>query len=293
MQRLANERIDAFAKAGRCEFYSEYAHPFAALVIADLLGVPTEDRELFWAKRRNMTPPSAIDPDAKPTDFHDFVAGYFDRYLEQRKSAPSKDIFSEFAAAKKPDGTAHSKQDVLNLAVMIFGAGQGTTAHFLATSLRILSENSALQRQLRENLAQVPDFIEEALRYDGPIKNTFRLARKSAVVGGVDIPVGTCIMVATSASNRDPRRYDDPETLKLGRPQIREHLAFGRGPHTCPGAALARTEIRISLERLLSRLREIRVSEAKHGPPDARRYEFEPTYLLRGLRNLHLEFKPA
>ena len=76
----------------------------------------------------------------------------------------------------------------------------------------------------------------------------------------------------------------------MGRANAKEHLAFGRGPHACPGGPLARAEARISIERLLERMKDIRISESAHGPADARHYEYVPTYILRGLRRLHLEF---
>lgn len=122
------------------------------------------------------------------------------------------------------------------------------------------------------------------------MKSSFRLARKRTTVGGVDIPAGTCVMLANAAMNRDPRRYENPNEFRLGRPRAREHLAFGRATHACAGAPLARTEARISLERILERMKDIRISEAKHGPPGARQYRYEPTYILRGLTRLHLEF---
>jgi len=79
----------------------------------------------------------------------------------------------------------------------------------------------------------------------------------------------------------------------LNRPKSREHVAFGRGAHTCAGAPLARAEVRVSLERLLDRLDDIRVSDEMHGPAGQRRYAYEPTYLLRGLKQLHIQFMPA
>jgi cytochrome P450 len=100
------------------------------------------------------------------------------------------------------------------------------------------------------------------------------------------------VSIFNGACNRDPRKFDNPNEFQLGRPNIREHLAFGRGAHTCAGAALARTEVRASLERLLERLDNIRISEKMHGPATARRYRHEPVYLLRGLKQLHLEFTP-
>lgn len=128
---------------------------------------------------------------------------------------------------------------------------------------------------------------------ESPIKGDFRLSRVPVTVGGVEIPAGTTVMVLNGAANRDPRHFDDPQTFDPTRKNARHHLAFGRGIHTCPGAPLARAEARVAIERLLDRTSGIRISERAHGPADARRYQYLPTYILRGLTRLHLEFTPA
>jgi cytochrome P450 len=96
-------------------------------------------------------------------------------------------------------------------------------------------------------------------------------------------------MVLNAAAGRDPRRFEDPDAFDVARPNARQHLAFGRGIHTCPGAPLARAEGRVAIERLLDRTTDIRISEAHHGPPGARRYKYVPTFILRGLTRLNLE----
>ncbi|MEU6379145.1 cytochrome P450 [Streptomyces sp. NPDC046909] len=111
-------------------------------------------------------------------------------------------------------------------------------------------------------------------------------------MAGVDIPAGPTVMVMPGAVNRAPRRFEDPAVFRMDRANVREHLAFGRGVHTCPGAPLARVEARISIERLLDRIDDIRISEAAHGPAGARRYTYEPTFILRGLNALHVEYTP-
>jgi cytochrome P450 len=122
------------------------------------------------------------------------------------------------------------------------------------------------------------------------VKGDFRLSRKSTTVGGVDIPAGTTVMVVNGAANRDPRRFEDPGEFRVERANARQHIAFGHGAHTCPGAPLARAEGHVTVERFLDRMTGIRIAEAEHGPPGARRFSYVPTYILRGLRALHLEF---
>jgi len=99
--------------------------------------------------------------------------------------------------------------------------------------------------------------------------------------------------VLNSAANRDPGHFEDPTSFRVDRDNVREHLAFGRGVHSCPGGSLARMETRVSIERLLDRTTGIGISEAHHGPPDARRYQYLPTYILRGLARLHLDLSPV
>ena len=100
-------------------------------------------------------------------------------------------------------------------------------------------------------------------------------------------------MLLNGAANRDPRRFECPAEFRIDRPNAQSHIAFGRGNHSCPGAPLARAEGRISLERILDRTRDIRLSEEHHGPPGARRFSYAPTWVLRGLNDLHLEFTPV
>ena len=109
-------------------------------------------------------------------------------------------------------------------------------------------------------------------------------------MGGVEIPAGSNVMVLNSAANRDPRKFDNPSEFQVDRANARQHLAFGRGPHTCPGAPLARAEGRISIERMLARTTNIRISDKAHGPVGARTYRYVPTYILRGLTDLTIEF---
>ena len=197
------------------------------------------------------------------------------------------------ATATFPDGTLPDVDDVMRIAANLFSAGGETTARLLSTSFQILGDRPDLQQALRDSPDTIPAFIEEALRLEPPIKGEFRLARVPVTVGGVDLPAGTVVFLMNGAANRDPRQFENPHEFRLDRANGRHHIGFGHGIHSCVGAPLARAEARITIERFLARTQDIRISEAAHGPADARRYEYDPTYMLRGLRELHLEFTPA
>ena len=136
----------------------------------------------------------------------------------------------------------------------------------------------------------IPDFLEEVLRLESPVKTIFRLARTSTTVGGVGIPAGSTVMLMNGAANRDPRRFEDPGELRIDRPNAMTHLSFGRGVHACPGGPLSRAEGRVALNILLDRFGDIRLSDAHHGPAGARRFRFQPSFFSRRIEELHLEF---
>ena len=278
----------------RCELIHGYAGPFAMLVIADLLGVPEEDRAEF---RRALNadaraPGSTVDHSNHGNPL-EFLYEKFTHYIEDRRAKPRGDVLTGMASAKFPDGSTPAVNEVVPVAANLFAAGQETTVRLIAGAVQRLAERADLQQRLRKERELIPNFIEEMLRLEGPVKGDFRLARVSSVVGGVDIPAGTTIMLMNGAANRDPRVFENPDELQLDRPNSRKHLAFGYGVHACPGAPLARAETRVSLERLFDQLADIRISASHHGPPEARRYEYAPTYILRGLQALHLEYTLA
>jgi cytochrome P450 len=296
MWRLADRLIDEFIADGHCEFASAYGQPFPLLVIADLLGVPEADHSMFrellagngpaedpgWVQRDedgsvNMNPLAYLDK-------------WFTTYTTDRRASPQDDILTEMATQHFPDGTLPEVGDLVRIATFVFIAGHETTARLLSSALRVLAEDPDLQDTLRGNRKLLPNFVEEMLRLESPIKSDFRLTRVATALAGVDLPAGTTMMLLPGAANRDPAHFDCPEELRVDRPNARQNVAFARGVHSCPGGPLARIEGRVTIERILDRLSDVRISEAHHGPPDARRFDYAPLYILRGLEALHIEF---
>ncbi|MGW0246211.1 cytochrome P450 [Nocardia goodfellowii] len=298
MWSLADRVLDAYLAPGKGDFIGDFAGPFTLYVIADLLGVPADDQEEFLdaLQRQPRHDSAGIGNTAGDSMSHnpiEFLYGKFSAYIEERRAQPRDDVLTAMAAATFPDGSTPTVRDVVAVAANLFSAGQETTVRLLGAALQVLAERPEIQRRLRENRDRIPNFLEEVLRTESPIKGDFRLAKVATTVGEVEIPAGTTVMVVNAAANRDPRRFTDPATFDPERGNARSHMAFGRGIHTCPGAPLARAEARVALERLLDRTSDIRIDSDKHGPAEARSYRYLPTFILRGLTRLYLEFDLA
>jgi cytochrome P450 len=292
MWRLADQQLDRFVSCGTCEFLKDYARPFSGLVIADLLGIPAEDHEecrrVFSANRSERSRDDIATGERNPLEW---LNDKFSAYIGDRRREPRADVLTELAEAKYPDGSTPEIIDVVRLATFLFAAGQETTTKLLGFAVRVIAENPGIQAMLGQNRDRIPAFIEETLRTESPVKSHFRMARTNTSVGDMPIPAGSTVMLLPGASNRDSRKFVEPNEFRLDRPNVREHVAFGRGNHSCPGAPLARAEGQISINRILDRMGDIRISESMHGPAHARRYTYEPTWQMRGLTKLHLEFQ--
>jgi cytochrome P450 len=297
MWRLADRQLDTFLSHGTCEFIGEFASPFAMLVIADLLGVPEEDHKAFEEALLRGTADhgtiGGLGEDTIALSPLEYLYQQFTAYVEECRRAPRQDVLTGLATATFPDGSVPEVIDVVRVASNLFAAGQETTVRLLSSALLLIAEDPELQQLLRDERQRIPNFIEETLRMESPVKGDFRLSRVPTKIGDMEIAAGTTVMLLNAAANRDPRRFENPATFDVDRENARHHVAFGRGIHTCPGAPLARTEARVSLERILDRTSDIRISEEHHGPAGARRYHYVPTFILRGLTRLYLEFTPV
>lgn len=294
MWRLADETIDEFIDKGKCEFLTDYASPFSMLVITDLLGVPEEDRDVFrdvLATPREGARVGALDHEPMAHNPLAWLDDKFGRYLQDRRDNPRDDILTGLATAKYPEGDTPEIDDVVKSATFLFAAGQHTTTKLLCAIMRVFAEQPDVVEALRADRSRIPNFVEEMLRLESPVKSAFRLAVKDTRIGDVDVPAGSTVMLCPGGLNRDPRRFDNPHELQIDRHNVREHLAFGRGAHSCPGGPLARVEGRVTVERLIDRLGDIRCDDEKHGPEGNRTFTYEPTFIVRGLTEIHVTFE--
>lgn len=295
MRNYADNLIKDLVIRGKCELINDFALPFATSVISDLLGIPEDDRQLFM-EAIAASPPigSAVKADDVRTQIphFEYMSDFFERYIRDRRASPKPDVLHELATATYPDGSTPDLMEIVKLAMFLFVGGRGSSSKFLATCMQFAGELPELQRKLRDDRKLIPEFIEEVLRLQGTTKATFRLARRNTRIGEIEVLAGTKVVVAFAAANRDPRRWDNPDEFQMGRPRIREHVAFGRGVHTCSGAPLARAEARVVLNQFFDHTSNISLDEEAHGKPGNHLFQFEPSYIVRGLKSLHLVLTP-
>lgn len=291
---LSDQVLDEFFDDEHCEFLGQYAKPFATLAITDLLGVPEEDRDEFrfalGAAERSGIPVGALDHRTVAVNPLEYLDDRFADYLAERRREPRGDILSGLAAATYPDGTTPELLEVVRPAAFLFAAGQETVTKLLSSALRVLCERPGYQKMLREDRSLIKPFMEESLRYDSPTKVDFRLVKKNTTIGDVEVTAGTVVMLSLAAANRDPRKFEERNEFRLDRKNAHDHIAFGRGLHTCAGAPLARIEGHVTLNKLLDRMSDIRISDSAHGPENDRTFVYERTFLLRGLTELNIEY---
>jgi cytochrome P450 len=294
-RELADQRVSEIINQGKIEVRGDYARPIAGLVITDLLGVPEEDRMAFLPNLAIGPPTVKVGGDGRPPELDPmaFLQGTFTNYIEDRRRNPRHDVLTELATATYSDGTLPETEAVVRVATFMFQAGHNTTATLITNALRIIAEMPDVQSYLRADFDRIPNFIEETLRYESVLKNDSRLTRTDIALGGVEIPAGTTVALFPGAANHDPRFWEAPDEFRPDRPNAKLHASFGRGIHFCPGASLARMEGQVSIERFLAHTSDIRIDESFHGPKGSRRYDYEPDYMMRTPKALHLEIDPA
>lgn len=311
LRATADGLIGEFAADGHVDLVAQYGGPYATLIIADLLGIPESSRRKYreWLQGAIPAEMGASPEDMMNNPIGNIGKDLFGLITKRRlmNKGPLKwfkglagftapdgrdDILTDLALAKFPDGSRPTLIDLTALGAFLFGAGQDTTNRLLANGFRVIATRPDIQQELRDDPKRIPNFIEELLRYEGSVKSGGRMCQKTITLGGVEIKAGTTILMSHMAANRDPKRFENPNVFDMNRPKIKEHLAFGRGAHTCIGAPLARREVAVSIERLLARMGNIRLSEAHHGTEANRKFFYEPTYILRAMRSLHLDFDP-
>ena len=284
IQTLVDDLVDTFLAEGGTDLVAGVAYPLPAIVIAEMLGAPPEDRDRFrsWSDELALVAFGA-GGDARP-DRHERalrgleeMAEYFRALVAHRRRAPGGDMLSAMISGDDPpDGSGLSDDELVGMCALLLFAGHETTTNAIANAVRLLTADPELRDRVRDDPALVAPAVEEALRLVGPIKVLVRWVIEDHELRGRTIRAGERVYLVLCGANRDPERFADPDTVDLARSRA-THIAFGRGVHACIGAQLARIETRIAVGTLLRRLPGLRVE----GEP-----EYLPTIASRAQTSL-------
>jgi cytochrome P450 len=281
---LTNGLLDAVEGRGRMDLIRDYALPLPATIIAEMLGVPAEDRHVFH-RGTNAIIAAASSTWALLTAVPNAwsLIRYIRKIIRQRRCDPHDDVVSALAQAEEA-GDKLSEDELIAMVFLLLVAGHETTVNLIGNGTLALLEHPDQVSKLRNDPALIKPAVEELLRYTSPVEMaTERYARTDVTVAGVTIPRGEMVLAVIASANRDERQFADPDTLDVTR-EPNKHLAFGLGPHFCLGAPLARLEGQIAINTLLRRFPDLRITVA----PDELRWR--RGLLLRGLESLPVAF---
>lgn len=287
IRTIADDLLDQIDDPAGFDLMEAIAAPLPVIVIAELLGVPVEDRPQFqiWSRHRARgLEPNITDKERRlVTEAGKELDEYFLGIIDQRRREPREDLISGLVAAEEA-GDKLSQTELLAMLRLLLIAGNETTTKLIGNGMLALLRNPEQLEVLRQAPDLMPSAIEELLRYDAPVQLDVRAALEDVEFDGRHVRKGQGIIVLLGSANRDPEMFSEPERLDLAR-QEANHIAFGRGIHHCLGASLARLEGRLTFEALLERFADIRLQTD--------RPVFRDNIILRGLEVLPISARKA
>jgi hypothetical protein len=258
IEEITTGLIDAMGTSGRTDLITALAAPLPITVIADMLGVPPADRARFRSWTDGLLGLDAELASHAGAAMYAYLGGLIGR----KRAEPTGDVLSEWVHGVDEEGRPLDDNDLLGLAFMALLGGYDTTVGTIASSVLILLGNPDLMARLRREPARLPDAVEEFLRFYGPVHTAVRrFTTEDVPVADQVIPAGETVLLSMGAAHRDPTHFPDPDRVDVGRGKV-PHLAFGNGPHYCPGAEFGRTEVRVVLGQVLRRLPGLRLAVA-------------------------------
>lgn len=279
IEEIVEELLDDLADKDSFDLISDFAFPFPVIVIAEMLGIPAEDRDKFnvWSNDIAL----AVEPILSGEEIvrveraSDEIIEYFEGIIEQRRRQPRDDMLSALLAAEE-EGDRLTHDELLGTLMLLLVAGNETTRSLIGNGMLALLKNPDQLQRLRENPDLLESAIDEMLRYDSPVQFIIRVVMKDVEFKGKRFRAGQKVLLLVGASNRDPTVFTDPGALDIGR-QEKSHLSFGRGIHYCLGSPLALLEARVAFANLIERFSSIELVTE----PD-----FRNQIVLRGVESL-------
>ncbi|HEX2130717.1 MAG TPA: cytochrome P450 [Actinophytocola sp.] len=257
MHEIVDGMLDRIADDGKADLMEALVVPFPITVIADIVGVPDEERAQFqaWGDALFSTAP----PEVAAKAFGE-LTGFIARLTEERSVEPQDDLVSLMLNGTHKDGEPVTQQEVRHLATILIAAGYDTTVGSIAAGLIGLLSRPEKMAELRADPGLLPSATEELLRLYSSVQRGFRrFATEEMVIGGTTVSAGDTVYLGIGAADRDPGRFADPQEMDFHR-EDNQHIAFGRGPHVCPASELARVEVRLVLEKVLTRFPNIELA---------------------------------
>jgi cytochrome P450 len=289
---LCHELLDGILDRGDgpIDLVAEYVMPVPNNVIAQLLGAPRDDFRLWsrWSDEVVQGTWPTTNRNERGEGFaaaHPEFSDYVDRLIAERRARPEDDFISRLLQTEVA-GRRLSDVEARSQLVFLFISGNETTRHLIGNLLWTLANYGGLFAALRSDRSLVPVAVEESLRHDPPVRFLMRDCTVAAEIAGVAMCPRDKVAFGVASANRDESVYDDPHAFRLDRPDPRNHLGFGGGPHVCPGASLARLEARAAVNVLLDRVQQMT-------PVRPGWYENVPVAWAHGPRELLVDLVPA
>ena len=285
-ERSANQLIDAMQMKRSAEIMSEFAIPLPAMVICTLLGVPLEHVDLFTKAVADAavsveTAPLTDDQIATASRAIGFMQDYFTNLMAERRKNLGTDLVSLLLKAEEGEDRL-TEEEVLANVILLFMAGHETTTNMIGNSLIALHKNPSQLDRLLTDPSLLPRAVAECLRYDTSAQVTSRATMEDMEIDGVSVPRDNTIFIFLGGANRDPRKFENPEQLIIGREeQGSRMLSFGGGIHYCLGARLATVELEVALGALFKRMPAFGVTNLNN-------IEYHPRNALRGPKTVHI-----
>lgn len=265
LEEIAAGLLDDAVEGGEMDVIDDFAYPFPVIVIAELLGVPSDERPRFrrWSETLVESP---TDTSREGLEEHrreqervsEELAEYFSGKLDARAADPRDDLITVIAEAEA-DGEL-SREEALGFCMLLLVAGNVTTTNLIGNAMRCLTERPEALARAERGEAPLPSLVEEVLRYRSPVQALARFATREAELGGETIAEGDVVVPWIGSANRDPAAFDAPDEFRVDRAP-NQHIGFGRGTHYCLGAPLARMEARIGLRALFDRVADVERAE--------------------------------
>ena len=286
LRAVVTELIDAVAPLGTCDLVADLAAPLPMRMIAELLGVPASDgpRLQHWSDQLI----SAADDPAYRTDAVMEAAlewaAYASAIVTDRRAAPQEDLMSLLVGESDEDGLSH--EELIGEALLLLVGGNETTRNVISGGMEALMRHPDQMARLAADPTGIPLAVEECLRWVTPIINMARTTTADVEIRDTVIPAGEQVLLLYAAANRDEAVFDEPERFDTSR-SPNNHVSFGFGTHFCLGAALARLEIKVMLEEVLTRLPDMALEAPSDPVPRT------PSSFIRGIPSMRVVFTPA